>query len=150
MNRNSIVNGCIKVEKSSASIYKNLIRKFPEKEDFWKKLLDDEVEHISFLRDVKALGLTDEIKKMDLPPVIPIINETIKLADNITEKIKTGSITFKNALRVTLKLEESIVETYTNKIIADLMCCDDNPSYKKIVANERKHINKIKRMMNSS
>jgi rubrerythrin len=126
------------------------MKKFPEKEDFWKNLFDDEVEHLTFLRDVKSLRLTDEIKKIDLPPVISIINETIKLSENITEKIKTGSISFKNALKATLKLEESIVETYTNKIIADLMCCDDSASYKKIVANERKHVNKIKKMMKES
>jgi hypothetical protein len=51
MNKNSIINGCIKVEKSSAYIYKNLMKKFPEKEDFWKNLFDDEVEHLTFLRD---------------------------------------------------------------------------------------------------
>jgi hypothetical protein len=126
------------------------MKKFPEKEDFWKNLFDDEVEHLTFLRDVKSLGLTDEIEKIDLAPVMSIINETIKLAENITETIKTGSISFKNALKVTLKLEESIVETYTNKIIANLMYCDNGLSYKKIIANEKRHINKIKKMMKAS
>jgi rubrerythrin len=149
MNRNAIINGCIKVEKSSAYIYKNLMKKFPEKEDFWKNLFDDEVDHLSFLKDVKSLGLTENMKKIDIPPTMPVINETIKQAENITEKIKKDSISFKNALKVTLKLEESIVETYTNKIIANLISSDNNLSYKKIVANEKKHVNKIKKMMNS-
>jgi rubrerythrin len=150
MNKNSIIDGCIKVEKSSAYIYKNLMQKFPETEDFWKNLFDDEVEHLSFLRDVKSLGLTDEMEKVDLPPAMPIINKTIKMTENATEKIKTGSISLKNALKVTLKLEESIVETYTNKIIANLMSCENKLSYKKIIANEKKHINKIKKMINES
>jgi hypothetical protein len=150
MNKNSIIDGCIKVEKSSAYIYKNLMRKFPEMEDFWKNLFDDEVEHLSFLKDVKSLGLTDEMGKIDLPPAMPIINKTIKMTENIKEKIKTGSISLKNALKVTLKLEESIVETYTNKIIANLMSCENTLSYKKLIANEKKHINKIKKMMNAS
>jgi hypothetical protein len=72
------------------------------------------------------------------------------MTENIKEKIKTGSISLKNALKVTLKLEESIVETYTNKIIANLMSCENKLSYKKIIANEKKHINKIKKMMNAS
>jgi hypothetical protein len=55
MNRNSIINGCMKIERSAANIYKNLMKKFPEKEDFWKNLFDDEVEHLSFLKDVKSL-----------------------------------------------------------------------------------------------
>ena len=147
MDRNTIIDGCIKVEKSAAYIYKNLMRKFPEKKDFWKDLFDDEVEHLSFLRDVKSLGLIEEIKKMDLPPAIPIINETIKLTDKITERIRTRSFSLRNALKITLKLEESIVETYTNKIIADLLCSDHKTSYKKIMTNEKKHVNKIKKMM---
>jgi hypothetical protein len=40
-----------------------------------------------------------------------------------------------------------MVEAYTNKIIADLISCDDEPSYKKMVADEKKHINKMKKMM---
>jgi rubrerythrin len=150
MNKNSIIDGCIKVEKSSAYIYKNLMQKFPETEDFWKNLFDDEVEHLSFLRDVKSLGLTDEMEKIDLLPAMPIINKTIKLTENAAEKIKTGSISLKNALKVTLKLEESIVETYTNKIISHLMSCENKLSYKKIIANEKKHINKINKMINAS
>lgn len=150
MNRNAIINGCIKVEKSSAYIYKNLMRKFPEKEDFWKNLFDDEVEHLSFLRDVKSFAMTDEMKKIDIPPAMPTINATIKLAEKITEKIKTDTISFRNALKATLKLEESMVETYTNKIIANLMSCENKPSYQKLIADEKKHINRIKKMIDAS
>ena len=150
MNKNSVINGCIKVEKSSAYIYKQLMRKFPEKEGFWKNLFDDEVEHLSFLRDVRSLELSDEMKKIDFPPAMPVINKTIRQAENITDKIKTGSISFNNALKSALKLEESIVETYTNKIIASLMSCENKVSYQKLIANEKKHINKIKKMMNAS
>ncbi|MBI5675264.1 MAG: hypothetical protein HZC48_05465 [Nitrospirae bacterium] len=45
-----------------------------------------------------------------------------------------------------LKLEESMVKTYTNKVIADLIACEE-VSYKKVVADEKMHIRKIKKMM---
>ena len=147
MERNTFINGCIKVEKSAASIYKNLMKKFPEKEEFWKSLFNDETEHSSFFSDVKSLGLIDELKKMDSTPSMRIINETLKTASNITKKITKRSLSFKDALTMTLKLEESVVETYTNKLIAQLLSCEDAPSYKKIVADEKRHINKIKNMM---
>ncbi len=147
MGRNAIINGCIKVEKSAASIYKNLMRKFPEKKEFWNNLYVDETEHLSFLKDVKSLELIDELKKIDLPPSMPIINETLKMAGKINEKISKGSISLKNALKMTLQLEESMVEAYTYKIIANLMSFGNETSYKKIITDEKKHINKIKKIM---
>ena len=144
---NAIINGCIKVEKSASSIYKILMKKFPDRKDFLKELFDDEISHLSFLNDIKSLGLIDEIQKMESLPSIAVINKTVKMADDLTVKITEDSISFKKALSMALKLEESMVETYTNKIIADLISCEDKPSYKKMVADERKHINKIQKMM---
>lgn len=147
MAKNALINGCIKVEKSAASVYKELMKKIPEKKKFWKGLFDDEVEHLSFLNDVKSLGLIDVMEKVDSLPSMTSINKTIKTADDLNAKIKADSISFKRALVMTLKLEESMVETYTNKLIANLISCEDKVSYKKIVADERKHINKIKKMI---
>ena len=42
MERKALINGCIKVEKSAAAIYKKLMGKYPEKIDGWKELFDDE------------------------------------------------------------------------------------------------------------
>ena len=145
--KHELINGCIKVEKSAASVYKKLMKKFPEKKDSWKELFDDEINHLSFLNDVKSLGLIDVMHKLDSLPSIVIINETVKMADDLTAKIVADSISLKKALVMALKLEESMVETYTNKLIANLISCEDEVSYKKIVADEKKHINKIKKMM---
>lgn len=147
MERNSVINGCIKAERSAASIYKKFMQLFPEHKDFWKILFDDEIKHLSFLMDVKSLGLINEMKKIDLPPSMPVIKKTLKLADSITKKTQGGSLSLVNALKMTLKLEESMVETYTNKLIAILLSCENELSYKKIITEEKKHINKIKKMM---
>ena len=87
------------------------------------------------------------MEKIDLPPSKAIINETLKMADDLTGKIKADSISFKKTLAMALKLEESMVEMYTNKIIANLISCEDEASYKKIVSDEKKHINKLSKMM---
>jgi rubrerythrin len=147
MDKNELIHGCIKAEKSAASIYKKLMKMFPEKKDFWKELFDDEINHLSFLNDVKSLGLTDAMEKIELPPSTAMINKTLKLADDLTAKITADSISFKKALAMALKLEESMVETYTNKIIANLISCKDESSYKKMVSDEKKHINKLNKMM---
>jgi len=149
MESNTIINKCIQVEKSAASIYKDLMKQFPEHKDFWQDLFNDEIEHTSFLRDVKSLHLKDELQKIDLLPSLPTINMALDFADNITKKIKSGPVSLDEALAMTLELEESMVETFTNKIIADLMSCEDENGYKKIVSDEIRHLNKIKKMIKS-
>lgn len=147
MTKDSIINGCMKVEKSAAAVYQKLMIKFPEKKEFWKELFDDEKNHISFLKDVKSLGLIDVMEKTDPLPPKKVINEALRLADDLKVKIASDSVSFNKALVMVLKLEESIVETYTNKVIADLICCEEEVSYKKVVAEEKTHIRKIKKMM---
>jgi len=147
MPRNALIIGCMKLEKSAAAAYKKLMKKFPEKIDFWNDLFNDEIDHLAFLKDAKSLGLIDVMQKIDPLPSKTIINKSAKIADDFGAKIESGSISFKKALAMALKLEESMIETYTNRLIANLISCEDENSYKKIVADEKKHINKIKNMM---
>jgi len=147
MDRNELINGCIKVESAAASIYSKLMQVFPEEQDFWEGLYKDEKKHISFLSDVKSLGLSDEVHKMNLLPSKPMIKEALKLSDKIIKKISNDPVTFKEALRLTLKLEESMVETYTNKLIASLLSCENEASFNSFVTNEKDHEDKIKKML---
>ena len=149
MEQNDFINGCMIVENTVASIYSNLMHIFPENKEFWESMLDDERDHISFLSDVKFLGLINEIEKMDVKPSLTIINETIKLAKNVSDDISISSITLNDALAKTLKLEESMVETYTNRLIAKLLSCEDEISYEKLVTDEKTHVDKIRNMMES-
>jgi len=147
MARNAIISGCMKVERSALYVYKQLMKKFPDKKEFWRELVDDEVDHLSFLHDVRSLGLADTMQKTDPLPTAENIKDAIRMADNLVVKIKEDSISLKKTLAIVLKLEESLVETYTNKLIAKLMSCDEETSYKKIVADEKRHINKIKKLL---
>jgi len=147
MAKNAIIRGCMKVERSASYLYKKLMRKFPDNKHFWQDLADDEVNHLSFLRDVQSLGLIDLMDKTDALPTLKNINDAIKTADDLTAKIRSDSFSMKNILTMVLKLEESMVETYTNRMIANLISCEDEVSYKKMVTDEKRHVNKIKKMI---
>ena len=149
MEINTLISKCFKVEISATYIYKDMMKQFPENKDFWHGLFNDEIEHASFLRDVKSLNLKDELQKIDLLPSLTTINMALELAENITGKIKSGPVSLDEALAMTLELEESMVETYTNKIIANLLSCEDENEYKKIVSDEMRHLNKVKKMIKS-
>jgi len=145
MEQVDVINGCIKVENSVASIYSNLIQVFPENKGFWESLLNDEREHIAFLTDIKSQGLITEMEKMDLPPSMKIIQNNLKLVDKVSRRISDEPISMKNALKLALKLEESIVETYTNELIARLLSCEDETSYEELIDGEKKHVDRIRK-----
>jgi rubrerythrin len=147
MDRNDLINGCIKIESAAASTYSKLMQLFPDKKDFWEGLYNDEKEHISFLNDVKSLGLSDEVQKMDLLPTKPMIREALSLSNKISKKISNGPVIFKEALSLSLELEKSMVETYSNKIIASLLSCEDEASFKSLITSEKKHEEKIQKML---
>jgi len=147
MEQKDFIDGCIKVENSVASIYSKLMELFPDKKEFWGSLLNDERDHIAFLNDVKSLELITEMEKLDFPPSMDIIKKTIKSADKATEKLCDHSNSVKDTLIMALKLEESMVEIYTNQLIAKLLSCDDETPVAKVVADEKTHINKIRKMI---
>jgi rubrerythrin len=147
MEQKDFINGCIKVENTVASIYSKLMELFPDKKEFWGSLLNDERDHIAFLNDVKSLELITEMEKLDFPPSMDIIKKTIKSADKVTEKLCDHSNSVKDTLIMALKLEESMVEIYTNQLIAKLLSCDDEAPVAKVVADEKTHINKIRKMI---
>jgi rubrerythrin len=147
MKHHDFINGCIKVENTVASIYSRLIQVLPTQKEFWEGLLNDEREHIAFLSDVKTLGLVTELEKMDYAPSMKEIKKTLKLTDTVTRRISDDPISMKNALKLALKLEESMVETYSNELIAKLLSCDDEASYNKLLADEKKHIDQVRKMM---
>ena len=147
MEHTDIINGCIKVENAVASIYSNLMQVFPKNKEFWESLLNDEREHIAFLTDVKSQGLITEMEKMDLPPLMNVIQKNLKLVDKISKRIADEPISMNNALKLALKLEESIVETYTNELIAKLLSCEDETSYEELINGEKTHVDKIRKTL---
>jgi rubrerythrin len=147
MEQKDFIDGCIKVENSVASIYSNLMKTFPERKEFWGSLLNDEREHIAFLSDVKSLALITEMEKLDFPPSMNVIKKTLKLTDKVRNKLSDNLNSLKDTLKMALKLEESMVEIYTNQMIAKLLSCEDEAPIEKVVADEKAHINMIRKMM---
>ena len=74
-----------------------------------------------------------------------IFYRTRKFVENIMNQIKFNPLSLEEALKIALKLEETLVETFTNYLIANL-----SPNRKAIIEmliEERSHIDKIKEMM---
>jgi bacterioferritin (cytochrome b1) len=68
----------------------------------------------------------------------------------VQEHIKLKQISFKDALKMSLILEEAMVETFMNEVMVALNSSDDksfNRELDDILIEERGHVSKIKNMM---
>ncbi len=142
-----LIKGCIAIEKTAASIYGTFMQLFPKEKNFWEDLFNDEIDHASFLTDVDSVGIFDELRAAALPLPVQLVEKTFKFAGNMNREINLNPVSFENALKMALKLEETMVEIFTNKAIASLLFSEDKPFAEKILLSERLHVDKIKDMM---
>lgn len=144
------INGCIAIEEAAASTYKFFIQLFPDEKDFWEGLLNDEIDHTAFLKDAFSSDVFSRLPQQAQPPSIPFIHRSLEFAQSVKKRIMLNPVSFEEALDIALKFEESMVETYTNELIAAFKASDDK-SYLMNIENmlneEKGHISKIKNMM---
>jgi rubrerythrin len=146
MEMNDFINGCIAMEKAAELVYSSFMQLFPQEKDFWGDLVRDEIGHASFLIDADNLGLFDKLKITYAPLSMPLLYKTLKFAENINNKIRFNPVSLEDAFKMALKLEESILETFTNNLIGALLT-DPKSSFDKLLTETRLHADKIRDMM---
>jgi hypothetical protein len=147
MEMQNFINGCIIVENIVASIYKTFMDFFPEEKSFWQDLYRDELEHSLWLSDNTHTEALELLPSKDLLPSIELITRTIDFANGKVSHIKSNPVTLEEALNIALQLEETMVETFTNEVTANLFAHDYKSLSERISAAEKVHINKIEDMM---
>lgn len=147
MELHELINGCIAVENAVASLYRTFMDLFPDEKLFWQDLYRDELEHSFWLSDGSFAESIDLLPSTDLVPSMKLIESSFKFANRTISHIKSNPITLEEALKIALKLEESMVETFTNEIRANLLASDYASLSEKLIMAEKAHINKIGDMM---
>jgi rubrerythrin len=143
------INGCLAIEQGTASIYSTFMRMFPNEKEFWEDLVKDEADHFAVFKDPDFFKVLSKLPEEAQPPPMPYIEKTLEFIKSMRKHIMLSSISLEDALNIALKLEESLVETYMNELIADFKS-DSNESYftlEKMLAEERGHITKVRNMM---
>ena len=146
MEMNDFINGCIAMEKAAELVYSHFMQLFPQEKDFWGDLVKDEIGHASFLIDADNLGLFDKIKLTYAPLSMPLLGKTLKFAENINSQIRFNPVSLEDAFKMALKLEESILETFTNNLMGALLT-DPKLSFDRLLSETRLHADKIRDMM---
>ncbi|MEW6602870.1 MAG: hypothetical protein AB1499_17995 [Nitrospirota bacterium] len=143
----NFIKNCRAVEETVASIYRTFADLFPEYRAFWDDLYRDELEHSFWLAETTNAEAIDLLPSEDMLPSIDAIERTLAFARSKSQYIKTNPVTFEEALRMALLMEESMVETFTNELAANIFASDYESLNQKIIVAEKRHINKIEDMM---
>lgn len=141
------INGCIVVEETVASIYRIFMDIFPDEKLFWQDLYRDELEHSFWLSSGSHSEAIDLLPSKDMLPSIDLVAMTLSFVEEKVRHVRSNPVTFEEALRTALKIEESMVEIFTNEITANLLATDYKSLNDKLITAEKLHVNKIEEMM---
>lgn len=147
MDLKHFINGCIAVEETTAAIYRIFMDLFPEERDFWQDIYRDELEHSFWLTSGSRSEVIELLPSDKILPSIEHITNTLRFIEGKIAHVKQNPVSFEEALRTALRIEETMVEIFTNEITANLLATDEQALNDKLVAAEKIHINKIEDMM---
>jgi rubrerythrin len=147
MDLKNVIDGCIQMEQTVASIYSMFMQLFPEEKMLWEDLLRDETDHALWLTDANYIESIDLLPSNDILPSMKQIEHSLKFADNKRTQIKINPVTMEEALNIALKLEETMVEAFANELKANLFSSDYSSLCEKLLIAEKLHIDKIEDMM---
>jgi len=74
------------------------------------------------------------------------LDRTKTFITNISNQINFSPVSLEDALKMALKIEETMVEAFTNELIANLSP-SDNKAFLELLMEEKTHIAKVKNMM---
>jgi rubrerythrin len=142
-----IIHNCFVMEQTVSSIYSYFIQLFPDEKLFWTDLYLDELDHATWLSKANYTGMIDLLPSTDLIPALELVDSSVRFAEERKKQIMSRPVPFEDALNIALKLEETMVETFTNELIANVLSVDYESLSDRIIMSEKAHISKIEDMM---
>ena len=78
---------------------------------------------------------------------MPLLDKTLKFAENMNNQIRFNPISLEDAFKIALKLEESILETFANNMMGSLLTDPRESPLEKLCSETKLHADKIRNMM---
>ena len=142
-----MINGCRAVEEAVATVYMTFADLFPNEKAFWQDLYTDELEHSFWMSEGGRADAIELLPSESLLPSLESIVKTLQFVRGTFRRVKSSAITLEEALRLALQIEESMVETFTNELSANLFASNYQSLNERIIAAEKQHVRKIEDMM---
>jgi rubrerythrin len=139
---------CIAVEKSAAEIYRKLADFFPEEGSFFMELCREEEDHVAILSMGKLYKMISRLPDDIVPHSLPMITETLAIANEIDSRLDDDDLSLKEALKLTLRFEKSVAEEHLQLVMK--MEHDDETinKLKRLQVETVTHADKIAALLN--
>jgi hypothetical protein len=108
---------CIAIEATTAEIYRALERMFRGSRDFWAELEEGEKRHVKVLLAAGGYHLDRKMPGYLVPPCLSEIDETYRLVNETKNRINDGSLTLRDALELSLQMENAVGERYLQEVM---------------------------------
>jgi rubrerythrin len=117
------LDACIAVENTIAEIYVDFGNRFPVAMSFFRVLAKEEENHAAILAIGKEFDRVGKLPEDVVPESMPHIHGSLNLIKNVKERIKGREITLKDALEMSLSMEETKVESYVQETRGSSRAC---------------------------
>ena len=97
-------------EEAIAALYKAYADKFPDDQDFWMGLSDEELHHAQWLRKLRDLIMKGMAKLNEGRFKVEPIERSIKYIEGYTRQAKNEEMTMLSALSVASDIEHALLE----------------------------------------
>jgi len=138
---------CITVENMTAEIYTEFGDRFPDAMSFFRELSKEEENHAAILAIGKEFDRRGKLPEDAVPESMPHIDGSLNFIKGVKERIKGREITLKDALEMSLSMEETTVESYVQEILIKETDSRVIKSLQRLLLEERLHIEKITEFM---
>ena len=99
-------------EETIAGLYEDFAQKFPQHKDFWSNLAKEEHQHARWIRRLNTRINQEKNFGRVLIDKFPLqtIERSLEGIKRIAEEAKDADLTFEEALKISMELEESLLE----------------------------------------
>ncbi len=144
------LNEAIDLELNVAELYLLFYNLFPEDSDFWWKLVIEEKNHASILKNVKMLsGIVDEVPKSLMPVKLEVIKKANASVRTVIGNFRNRA-TRKNAFKVALEIETSAGELHYQSFIQRKEPGDLFSAFRKLNHEDKDHAVRIQKYIDDN
>jgi len=138
---------CIAIETGIGEIYREFSRIFPDGKDLWGELAHEEENHAAILAIGSRYANLGMLPDFIVPDSLSHMRETMGLVDSIKAVAQAGSLSMKEALEMSLKVEQTLEESYLLDVMTRETQSEIVERLRRLLADTESHITRIKDFM---
>lgn len=141
---------CIAIETGIADIYREFMVLFPQAGDLWGKLAMEEENHAAILAIGSRYADLGKLPDYIVPESLPNMRNTLDLVTAVKRTLKGGGLSLKEALDISLRLEQTLEESYMIDVMTRETESKIVERLQRLMADTKSHIITIKEYMKTA